>query len=81
MGCDAEDIALTIHAHPTLHESVGLAAKYLKVQLQTYQMRKPKALIRLFNLKISGCIFCKFFKIQLLLIIFKTKLLNSEFFF
>lgn len=23
MGCDAEDIALTIHAHPTLHESVG----------------------------------------------------------
>ncbi len=22
MGCDAEDIALTIHAHPTLHESV-----------------------------------------------------------
>ena len=20
MGCDAEDIALTIHAHPTLHE-------------------------------------------------------------
>ena len=25
MGCDAEDIALTIHAHPTLHESVGLA--------------------------------------------------------
>lgn len=27
MGCDAEDIALTIHAHPTLYESVGLAAK------------------------------------------------------
>ncbi|WP_439147137.1 dihydrolipoyl dehydrogenase [Vibrio sp.] len=27
MGCDAEDIALTIHAHPTLHESVGLAAE------------------------------------------------------
>ena len=21
MGCDAEDIALTIHAHPTLHET------------------------------------------------------------
>ncbi|NQZ93752.1 MAG: dihydrolipoyl dehydrogenase [Moritella sp.] len=27
MGCDAEDIALTIHAHPTLHESVGMAAE------------------------------------------------------
>ncbi|UVK77820.1 MAG: lipoamide dehydrogenase [Sodalis sp. Fse] len=27
MGCDAEDIALTIHAHPTLYESVGLTAK------------------------------------------------------
>ena len=27
MGADAEDIALTIHAHPTLHESVGLAAE------------------------------------------------------
>lgn len=27
MGCDAEDIALTIHAHPTLHESVGLSAE------------------------------------------------------
>lgn len=27
MGCDAEDIALTIHAHPTLYESVGLAAE------------------------------------------------------
>lgn len=27
MDCDAEDIALTIHAHPTLHESVGMAAE------------------------------------------------------
>lgn len=27
MGCDVEDIALTIHAHPTLYESIGLAAK------------------------------------------------------
>ncbi len=27
MGCDAEDLALTVHAHPTLHESVGLAAE------------------------------------------------------
>ncbi|ACL30026.1 dihydrolipoyl dehydrogenase [Buchnera aphidicola str. APS (Acyrthosiphon pisum)] len=27
MGCDAEDIALTIHAHPTLSESIGLSAE------------------------------------------------------
>lgn len=26
MGCDAEDIALTIHAHPTLYESIASAA-------------------------------------------------------
>lgn len=27
MGCDVEDIALTIHAHPTLSESIALAAE------------------------------------------------------
>jgi dihydrolipoamide dehydrogenase len=27
MGCNAEDIGLTIHAHPTLHETVMLAAE------------------------------------------------------
>ena len=27
MGCDAEDLALTIHPHPTFSESVGLAAE------------------------------------------------------
>lgn len=27
MGCYAEDIALTIHAHPTLYESIGLSAE------------------------------------------------------
>lgn len=26
MGCDAEDITLTIHAHPTLYESIALAS-------------------------------------------------------
>lgn len=26
-GCDAEDIALTVHPHPTLSESVGMAAE------------------------------------------------------
>ncbi|CUR53734.1 Dihydrolipoyl dehydrogenase [Serratia symbiotica] len=27
MGCHVEDIALTIHAHPTLYESIGLSAE------------------------------------------------------
>ncbi|WDI78525.1 dihydrolipoyl dehydrogenase [Candidatus Purcelliella pentastirinorum] len=27
MGCDAEDISLTIHAHPTLSESINFSAK------------------------------------------------------
>ncbi|QJC37736.1 dihydrolipoyl dehydrogenase [Enterobacteriaceae endosymbiont of Donacia bicoloricornis] len=27
MGCDIEDIALTIHAHPTFYESIGIAAE------------------------------------------------------
>jgi len=27
MGCDAEDISLTIHPHPTLSETVGMAAE------------------------------------------------------
>jgi dihydrolipoamide dehydrogenase len=27
MGADAEDVALTIHAHPTLSETVGFAAE------------------------------------------------------
>ncbi|MEM6794992.1 MAG: dihydrolipoyl dehydrogenase [Acidobacteriota bacterium] len=27
MGCDAEDLGLTIHPHPTLSESVGMAAE------------------------------------------------------
>ncbi len=27
MGSDAEDIALTIHPHPTLSETVGFAAE------------------------------------------------------
>ncbi|WP_256382326.1 dihydrolipoyl dehydrogenase [Candidatus Riesia pediculicola] len=27
MGCNAEDLSLTIHAHPTLYESIGMASK------------------------------------------------------
>ncbi|RKF20871.1 dihydrolipoyl dehydrogenase [Alginatibacterium sediminis] len=45
MGCDAEDIALTIHAHPTLHESVGLAAEVYEgsiTDLPNAKARKKK---------------------------------------
>ena len=41
MGCDAEDIALTIHAHPTLHESVGLAAEVFEGSVT--DLPNPKA--------------------------------------
>ncbi|WMS88652.1 dihydrolipoyl dehydrogenase [Pleionea litopenaei] len=30
MGCDAEDLALTIHPHPTLSESIGFSAEVLE---------------------------------------------------
>lgn len=45
MGADAEDIALTIHAHPTLHESVGLAAEVFEgsiTDLPNAKARKKK---------------------------------------
>lgn len=42
MGCDAEDIALTIHAHPTLHESVGLAAEVFEGTITDLPNRKAK---------------------------------------
>ncbi|OAN16590.1 dihydrolipoyl dehydrogenase [Photobacterium jeanii] len=44
MGCDAEDIALTIHAHPTLHESVGLAAEVFEGSIT--DLPNPKAVKR-----------------------------------
>ncbi|EWH08660.1 dihydrolipoamide dehydrogenase [Catenovulum agarivorans DS-2] len=42
MGCDAEDIALTIHAHPTLHESVGLAAEVYEGSVTDIPNKKAK---------------------------------------
>lgn len=42
MGCDAEDIALTIHAHPTLHESVGWRRKCSKAASPTCQTPKRR---------------------------------------
>ncbi len=41
MGADAEDIALTIHAHPTLNESVGMAAEVFEGSIT--DMPNPKA--------------------------------------
>lgn len=46
MGCDAEDMALTIHAHPTLYESVGLAAEIYEgsiTDLPNSKAKKSKA--------------------------------------
>ncbi|NQY93817.1 MAG: dihydrolipoyl dehydrogenase, partial [Campylobacteraceae bacterium] len=42
MECDAEDIALTIHAHPTLHESVGLAAEIYEGSITDLPNAKAK---------------------------------------
>jgi len=44
MGADAEDIALTIHAHPTLHETVGLAAEVFEGSVT--DLPNPKAVKR-----------------------------------
>ncbi|XOD70437.1 MAG: dihydrolipoyl dehydrogenase [Sodalis sp. (in: enterobacteria)] len=42
MGCDVQDIALTIHAHPTLHESVGLAAEVYEGSITDLPNAKAK---------------------------------------
>ncbi|WP_111976997.1 dihydrolipoyl dehydrogenase [Algibacillus agarilyticus] len=42
MGADAEDLALTIHAHPTLHESVGLAAEIYEGSITDLPNAKAK---------------------------------------
>lgn len=40
MGADAEDIALTIHAHPTLHESVGIATEIFTGSVTDFPNKK-----------------------------------------
>lgn len=42
MGCDAEDIALTIHPHPTLSETVMLAAEAFEGTITDLYMPKRK---------------------------------------
>lgn len=41
MGSNAEDVALTIHAHPTLNESIGMAAEIFEGTIT--DLPKPKA--------------------------------------
>ncbi len=41
MGCDAEDLALTVHAHPTLYESIGMAAEMYEGSIT--DLPNPKA--------------------------------------
>ena len=43
MGADAEDLALTIHAHPTLSETLGFAAEIAEGTItDLYLPRKRK---------------------------------------
>ncbi|MAZ39414.1 MAG: dihydrolipoyl dehydrogenase [Legionellales bacterium] len=42
MGCDAEDIALTIHAHPTLSESVAMATEVFEGTITDLYLPKKK---------------------------------------
>ena len=42
MGADAEDVALTVHAHPTLNESIGLAAEIFEGSITDMQNKKAK---------------------------------------
>jgi dihydrolipoamide dehydrogenase len=42
MGCDAEDIALTIHPHPTLSESVMMAAEIFEGTITDLYLPKKK---------------------------------------
>lgn len=42
MGADAEDVALTIHAHPTLNESIGLASEIFEGSITDLPNAKAK---------------------------------------
>ena len=42
MGADAEDLALTIHAHPTLYESIGMAAQVFEGSITDMPNAKAK---------------------------------------
>jgi dihydrolipoamide dehydrogenase len=42
MGCDAADIGLTIHAHPTLSETIGMAAEAFEGTITDLYLPKKK---------------------------------------
>lgn len=42
MGCDVEDVALTIHPHPTLSETISLAAEIFEGTITDLYMPKKK---------------------------------------
>ena len=42
MGAYAEDVALTIHAHPTLNESIGLASEIFEGSITDLPNQKAK---------------------------------------
>ena len=42
MGCDAADIGLTVHPHPTLSESVGMAAEVYEGTITDLYIPKKK---------------------------------------
>ena len=43
MGCDAEDIALTIHPHPTLSETIAQSAEAFEGSITDLYMPKRKS--------------------------------------
>jgi len=43
MGCDAADISLTIHPHPTLSESVAMAAEMFEGTITDLYIPKKRA--------------------------------------
>jgi dihydrolipoamide dehydrogenase len=43
MGCEAGDIGLTVHPHPTLSESVGMAAEVYEGTATDLYIPKKKA--------------------------------------
>ena len=42
MGCDVEDIALTIHPHPTLSETIAMAAEVFEGTITDLYLPKKK---------------------------------------
>jgi len=43
MSCEAEDIGLTIHPHPTLSESIAMAAEVFEGTITDLYMPRKKA--------------------------------------